>query len=260
MKKYKNKMKSFFLACAAILLFSSYSCADTFSEVGNDFGKIFTSPLRLDTSDLLYIVPIGLTGWAVFNNDEWIREKVQEGYNDKTGKVSSVITTLGDGWFQLSTLSLVFAFGGDKEKSVAKESVKAFVEAGLLGEVVKMLSGRSRPDSGNGNMDFTGPSFTKDSFYSGHTTIAFAAAAVWGAEYHVEWLTYPLAALVGLTRIYNDKHWTSDVFFGAITGILIGRMHVIHYDEQRKNQDNEKDAWRVILKGNQPYLVYNYRF
>ena len=34
---------------------------------------------------------------------------------------------------------------------------------------------------------------------------------------------YSMAGLVGLSRIYDNRHWASDVFAGALLGTLTGR-------------------------------------
>ncbi|PKN57966.1 MAG: hypothetical protein CVU56_08235 [Deltaproteobacteria bacterium HGW-Deltaproteobacteria-14] len=73
------------------------------------------------------------------------------------------------------------------------------------------------------------------SFFSGHTTAAFAAAAV-GCSHHVNLALYGdpvadgvacagafgVAAFTGLMRIAGDKHYLSDVLVGAGVGTLIG--------------------------------------
>ena len=74
------------------------------------------------------------------------------------------------------------------------------------------------------------------SFYSGHTSQAFAAAAT-TCVFHRrlplygrgrDWVACAaatgLATATGLLRITGDKHYASDVVFGALTGAAIGWM------------------------------------
>lgn len=64
-----------------------------------------------------------------------------------------------------------------------------------------------------------------NSFPSGHTTTAFAAAEFMRREYKDVSLWYGIAgygaaAATGILRLYNNKHWVSDVVAGAGFGIL----------------------------------------
>lgn len=115
-------------------------------------------------------------------------------------------------------------------------------EAALVGavatDVLKFLAGRARPfATGDSSAhDFAlGRGITKgekySSFPSGHTGVAFAAAAALTSEtahWHpravrlVAPITYGWATLVGLGRMYHDQHWASDVVLGAGVGTLSG--------------------------------------
>lgn len=61
-------------------------------------------------------------------------------------------------------------------------------------------------------------------FPSGHTTMAFALAALLHLVVPVRWrpLLWVLAVGVGLGRMYVGVHWPADVLGGAALGVAIG--------------------------------------
>ncbi|MCL2651341.1 MAG: phosphatase PAP2 family protein [Candidatus Azobacteroides sp.] len=80
--------------------------------------------------------------------------------------------------------------------------------------VTKHITGRERPDGSD-----------NQSFPSGHTSTAFVAAEFLHQEYKDKsvWISvggYTMASFIGVARIYNNKHWLSDVITGAGVGIL----------------------------------------
>ena len=86
---------------------------------------------------------------------------------------------------------------------------------------VKYSIKRMRPDGSKRN-----------SFPSGHTATAFMSATMLHKEYgwRSPWFSiggYTVAAVTGVSRIMNNKHWMSDVVAGAAIGI--GSVHLGYY-------------------------------
>lgn len=102
----------------------------------------------------------------------------------------------------------------------------AVVVAGAADVALKWCVGRARPDhSPNDPFDFQ-PFSGPDAFPSGHTTVAFAAATALDGETSARWIPwvgYPLATLVGWSRVHDNRHWTSDVVGGAALGYWTAR-------------------------------------
>lgn len=135
-------------------------------------------------------------------------------------------------------------------------------EAVLLGEGISMLLkgtlGRQRPfvDVDNPRDFAFGRGFGDSkwrSFPSGHTTTAFAAAAAVTDETSMWWprstwvvgpVMYGGATLVGLSRMYHNRHWASDVALGALIGTFSGKKVVL---ASHSNPDNVID--RFMLGG-----------
>src|ERR1700754_4015506 len=95
------------------------------------------------------------------------------------------------------------------------------VANGIMGAAVLSLKkaiNAPRPDhSGN------------DGFPSGHTALAFTGAEFMAQEFKdvSPWYGvagYAMAAGTGFLRVYNDKHWFSEVVSGAGIGILAGKV------------------------------------
>lgn len=91
----------------------------------------------------------------------------------------------------------------------------AFSAAIMAGAVngIKYSVGRLRPDGSRYN-----------SFPSGHTATAFMTASMLHKEYgwRSPWFSiggYTAAAVTGVSRICNNRHWLSDVVAGAAIGI-----------------------------------------
>jgi hypothetical protein len=102
-------------------------------------------------------------------------------------------------------------------------------------EVLKVAVGRERPN-GEDNK----------SFPSGHTSNAFALAAV--AERHYGWKigvpAYLIAGVVGVSRLHEDKHWLSDVLAGGTVGYLVGRT-VVRVNNRPLDHPGGHTTWNV---------------
>lgn len=131
-----------------------------------------------------------------------------------------------------------------------------FVALGTVG-LLKGLAGRGRPllDVGDPGNFKLGRGFKKNDDYrafpSGHTAMGFAAAAAVTAETANWWpkstiyiapLMYGGATLIGASRMYNNKHWASDVVMGAAVGTFAG-LKVVRY--HHSHPGNRVD--RVLL-------------
>jgi membrane-associated phospholipid phosphatase len=89
------------------------------------------------------------------------------------------------------------------------------------------------------------------SFPSGHALAAFAAGAAVTSEmsrWHPDsrWLVgtvmYGGATMVGLSRMYENRHWASDVIIGAAIGTFAGNK-VVRY--HHSHPGNRLDEWLV---------------
>ena len=220
-----------FALLSFLLVFETGSCAEPGLIDGDNrpLGAVSTAP-GFKIGELAAPAFFLAAGAVIYSQDEAIHDiflNIKSPFLDAAANIDY----LGDGTVLLPSYAALYLLGADKEKTVAVNALEAFVESGLLGIAIKCATGRARPPDRGNPYNFN-PSFGDNSFPSGHTTVAFATAAVIGGAYDCRILTYPVAALVGLGRIYKEKHWASDVFFGALLGAVIGEAHAAGIKKQ----------------------------
>lgn len=106
---------------------------------------------------------------------------------------------------------------------LGSDLIRAGTLAQAMTQGIKIAARRTRPDG------------TSLSFPSGHTASAFATATV--LERHYGWKAgapaYALAAYIGASRLSENRHYLSDVIFGATIGIVAGRTVTIGHGATR---------------------------
>jgi membrane-associated phospholipid phosphatase len=175
----------------------------------------------------------------------WVDEPVQRYmYSHRTSagdKIADVLEPLGRQHYMLPLAVTTAATGMLlKDKKLEKAGVLAtgsiIVSAGVT-EALKHEFHRHRPNSGDDNHFFDGPSQSPahTSLPSSHTTTAFAVATSVASVYRYEHpivppIAYGIATLVGLSRINDNAHWTTDVLAGALVGYVSAKGTLYMYD------------------------------
>ena len=190
-----------------LLLFELIASSDLYGQAIsiNQIKSGISYSINNNPSNLILIG--GLLGSGISTKYD---DKIQEVYQGKIlGKSAA---KLGDYWgiagqfIILSRLKL-----GSDDFNYA---TSAIIANGLCTYGLKFITGRIRPDGAN-----------RRSFPSGHTSSSFLAATIaddlYGSKIGVP--AYLLAGLTGLSRIHDNKHYLSDVIFGASLGIALGK-------------------------------------
>jgi membrane-associated phospholipid phosphatase len=227
--------------------------------------------------DALLAAGFGALTVAMFPADRHIAETLQDEdvkankFFDRAGKGVEAITTpgafiIGGGLYAAGKLTNhpdLADLGWHGTEAVLLASGVTGILKGVLGRSRPYVNGDTTPRDfgflrGFGHntpkvrADGT-PVQTGDfqSFPSGHTTTAFAAAAAVTSEVRrmhpdavifVAPLMYGGATLVGLSRMYHNNHWASDVALGAGIGTFSG-LKVVRYSHA--HPDNKVD--KLIL-------------
>jgi PAP2 superfamily protein len=156
----------------------------------------------------------------------------------KTGPLRGRNGTLG-----ITMLPLAMYLGGLASKDQHAENTgllaaEAIADTQIVSLVLKAVDGRLHPSDipPGGNFrdtwfKYRGTWNNPGSFPSGHSTSAFAVAAVFSDRYRdhrwVPWVAYGLASVFSLSRIPDQAHFPSDVFAGAALGYAISHYVVL---------------------------------
>jgi membrane-associated phospholipid phosphatase len=163
----------------------------------------------------------------------------------------------------------------NRTAGIGAHSVEAILIADVFVGGEKVFFGRARPYVDIKNpynfqfwRGFKGDDYR--SFPSGHTTDAFAFASVvsreteiWnpGSRWWVGTLMYGGATLVGISRMYNNDHWASDVIGGAGLGTLVG-LKVVKYQHSHPGNKIDRALLSVSFTpdgtGYRPHLSFGF--
>lgn len=253
---------------------------DYFILLGDDFKQDITAPFRQTPKEWTHI---GIYAASVTAISLIADEPVQHlaiSLHDSSkviAVVSGNVTKFG-GRYELYSLAALgaygFIFNNKKMQTTTLLATQAYITSGLIETGLKYLTGRQRPsyyDPHHPESEpyFHGPAFSgghnvygqklSTSFPSGHTTVAFAVATVFAKQYkNIAWVppvAYGAATLVGLSRITENKHWTTDVIVGATLGYLCGRQVVNNYHRFEKKKAASR---KRTLSFNVNYNGYNF--
>jgi membrane-associated phospholipid phosphatase len=123
----------------------------------------------------------------------------------------------------LATVGIGHIASSPRTATVGVDLLKAQLMSQALTQGLKISFQRTRPDG------------TPLSFPSGHASITFASATV--LQRHFGWRVglpaYAMASYVATSRIEGQRHYLSDVAFGAALGIVAGRAVTIGRGEHK---------------------------
>lgn len=191
-----------------------------FTNLGHDFKA-------LGTADTAWIAGFGGAGALVLhhNSDQrlhtWVLQ--QNASATTSSNSASAGNFIGNGVVQGGGAIAVWLAGmaghSVKVETVGADLIRAQALNGLLTQGIKFAARRTRPDGAS------------HSFPSGHTSAAFATAAVIQRDYGTvaSLPFYAMGGFVGWSRIRSNHHWLSDTVAGAAIGIISGRAATRHH-------------------------------
>jgi len=233
----------------------------------SDVKYILTSQSRWGRSDWIKAILIVGTTVGLYTYDQDIQNWVQKNRSNTSDKIAKFAKPFGDGKYTLPPLSVFYLLGHffkyEKVRKVALLSLESFVVSAIFTETIKYTGHRHRPSTGDPHNTWDGPGFSTShlSFPSGHSSSAFAMATVIASEYDdkvfIPPLVYGIAALTALSRVNDNAHWASDVFFGSAVGYFTAKAIVGLHSKEKK----ERSAVIIpVINDKHTALLISYRF
>ncbi len=185
-------------------------------DIGRDYAAFFTSRETYLTLGLVLSMSLSLRPLDEPITTSWFNAELFE--DTRVDRAFEGGEILGGAIFQIGGAFATYGVGALTGKSELSELGRDLVRVQLLTQgvtqAIKYSVGRARPDASS-----------HASFPSGHASGTFATATVFHRRYG--WKAglpaYGIASWVAASRLSENKHFLSDVVFGAVIGLAAGR-------------------------------------
>lgn len=231
-------MRNINISIIFILVLISFSTVTAqnrynFTQYFEDTGELIKAPTNWDKNDLIRFGSILGSAFLIMQIDESIRDEMLK---DRSFYFSppiefarywgEPITTI----FIAGGLSLHGLLSDNKtNQHLGYEIMQSFSYTAALTGIIKLSLGRARPFTGKSPFQFEPFQHVQNafrSFPSGHTSIAFSLSTVLSSRTDndvLKVLYFIPAVATAFSRVYQNHHWTSDVFVGACIGYFMGK-------------------------------------
>ena len=209
---------------------------DDATNVAKDVGAIWSSPFDASGRDWLLagasfaafgvsmLADQSLSDWAIESKDNAFFSSIKE--VRRGGKLFS-------GKYVVPPIAAVYIIGVATNNQGMRDFVMGCAAAwgsqSPLRKVVYRIVGRARPDTLPNDPQnwelFPGDDWMMRSFPAGHFANALSCVTFWNKRFRMgpaEPALYALAAAIGVGRMADEAHWTSDTVIGGILGYAVG--------------------------------------
>ena len=197
--------------------------------------SFFFSPLYFEKQEYKNLAIVtGITGISLLAdkpiNKIFSDNKNHNNFIDEITKISNHYGTAKGGVVIAGgTLLTGFLIDNDKVIKTGIMFAESVIFSTIITQSLKMIIGRERPEFTSNNLHFICPNLSLDQFQSlpsGHATHVFAISTVASGitnNTYLKILFYFPAVLTSFSRIYNNRHWFSDVMLGGLIGYYTGK-------------------------------------
>lgn len=197
-----------------------------FRDVKLDQQRIWTAPFRM-TQRQFWTLAVPLVGGTVGlkSLDNRIQRELPNSQDQYRwgGRVSKIGSGYGLGLAVGATTLGGHYRGRPDVSAMGRAGAQALASSLIVTYAIKAVTRRERPDAWQSRGSFFSGG---DAFPSGHAMASFAVAtAVASSRRCPKWLAWTLygtAAAISVSRVAANRHYASDIYFGAFTGVLIG--------------------------------------
>jgi hypothetical protein len=203
--------------------------------------SLISNPLQWGTDDIINASTIIIGTVLLSSIDEKVKESVTRYDNYEHNTLMNFGKFFGEtSTSQCAALGITLCGIALSDKNISRLGLEVF-ESYLIADritfLLKYTFGRDRPSAQNGNMyfkPFSGRSNVLNALPSGHATLAFSLSTVLSSctdNFYLKVLIYSPAFITAISRVYQNYHWTSDVFLGGAIGYVVGSFLVNRHNK-----------------------------
>jgi len=214
---------------------------------------VFTNPVRWERSDWLCFGGVIAGGALLFTIDSEVDHLIKRNRHSSMNKLADFGSSFGNPVTVVALTGAIYSYGILFKNEWARETAVIFtsslIAGGLVQTASKKIAGRARPYMNLGENHFRPFPSTDNfhSFVSGHTLVSVSTALILAKRVNNNYLKsifYTLGGIGAWARMYQQNHFSSDVFLGAALSYSTV-MAAINWQDSSKVKESKKTDYSV---------------
>ncbi len=202
-----------------------------------DTKDIVISPFKWDKNNFIKAGAVLAFATLAYTQDENIQTFAQRNRTKTVDDISkNFLEPWGSGFYSMPLMGVLYSCGAlwhdNRMKKTALLGIKTYSLTGIFVQIPKYTFHRHRPEDNipPNSRVWEGPAIYDKytSFPSGHTISVFSVATIIASEYKdkkaIPFIAYAIAGLTAFSRVYDNKHWATDITIGAALGYGMGKL------------------------------------